>query len=84
MAAVAKNRKEIEAWLVDWVSRTVERASEEVTLDGALADFGVDSSRAVGLISDLEKWLGHDLEATLLWDYPTIHALSTYLTKQAP
>ena len=80
---MSKNQKEIESWLVEWVSRSTELPPEEITVDGALADFGVDSSRAVGLVSDLEKWLGHDLEATLLWDFPTIRALSAHLTKPA-
>ena len=36
----------------------------------------VTPPEAVSFAGDLEEWLGRDLPATLLWDYPTLAALA--------
>lgn len=53
------------------------------TIDPA-ADFdrlGLDSVMAVALVLDLEEWSGLDLEPSLLFEYPTINELATYVVQ---
>jgi acyl carrier protein len=36
---------------------------------------------AVALISDLEDWLGRDLDRTLIYDYPTLEKLAKQVSE---
>jgi len=45
------------------------------------ADFGLSSREAVGLLGEIEEWLGRDLPATLIWDHPTIDKLAEHLSQ---
>ncbi|MEO1133146.1 MAG: acyl carrier protein, partial [Cyanobacteria bacterium J06639_1] len=54
---------------------------EDVDVTIAFDRFGLDSSAAIGMTGDLEEWLGYDIDATVLYDYPTIQSLSQYLGK---
>lgn len=46
------------------------------------ASYGLASLEAVYLVGKLEDWLGIALDATLLWDHPTIDALAAHLAKE--
>jgi acyl carrier protein len=41
--------------------------------------FGLDSARAVELTADISDWTGEELDPTVLYDHPTINALSKHL-----
>jgi acyl carrier protein len=45
-----------------------------------LDELGLDSLQSVCLAGDLEAWLGTEIPATAIWDYPTIDCLCEYLT----
>lgn len=45
------------------------------------ASYGLASLEAVYLVGQLEDWLGLSLDATLLWDHPTIDSLASHLAK---
>jgi acyl transferase domain-containing protein/acyl-CoA synthetase (AMP-forming)/AMP-acid ligase II/acyl carrier protein len=45
-----------------------------------LASYGLQSMDLVGMIGELERWVGRTLPATLAWEYPTVEALAAYLT----
>ena len=47
----------------------------------AFVEYGVDSVMAVELVQDLQECLQHPLEATLLWNFPTIESLSEYIVQ---
>ncbi len=70
--------------------RLVSRSAELLNLPPAEVDtrlpfgqYGLDSVKAVSLSAELGGWIGVDLPATLLWDHPTIDALSLYLATRA-
>ncbi|HEY0301868.1 MAG TPA: AMP-binding protein, partial [Rhizomicrobium sp.] len=69
----------IQAWIVERLAAMLEMAPAEVDCHAPFSVFGLDSMKAVALSGDLETWLGRALPATLLWDYPTIDALSRHL-----
>jgi acyl carrier protein len=67
----------------------VERLSAELQLDKAeirtdepLIDVGLDSMDFVGLVVDLENWLGCRFKDNPLIDYPTADSLAEYLADQ--
>ena len=54
---------------------------EQIDRREPFASYGLASIEAVYLVGKLEDWLGIALDATLLWDHPTIDALAAHLAK---
>lgn len=69
----------IQSWLVNQVANHLGIAASSVDPKEPFARYGLDSVTAVRLSGDLEEWLGRSLSPTLVYDYPTISALATYL-----
>lgn len=45
----------------------------------AFAEYGMDSVMAVEFAHDLETWLEHTIEPTVVWSYTTPQSLAQYL-----
>jgi acyl carrier protein len=76
----AKLRSEaIEGWLLSKVSDALALDPDEIDLGEPLASYGMSSIAAVSLTGDLEVWMGTELSPTLVWEYPTIAALTEHL-----
>ncbi len=74
-----KDRETIQAWLITKVSSALSISPDQIDPRQTFASFGLDSRTAVSLSGDLERWLGRRLPPTLVWDYPTIDALTDHL-----
>lgn len=75
--------EEVAEWLTLKLSEELAIPHYEIDEEKSFADFGLDSMSAVCIAGELEEWIGVDISATLLWDYPTIRVLSNYLVDQA-
>ncbi|HEY9798394.1 MAG TPA: acyl carrier protein [Candidatus Sericytochromatia bacterium] len=73
--------EEIQAWLVSYLADLLDIDSDEIDITLPFNRYDIDSSASVGMTGDLEKCFGRKLEATLLYDYPTIELLVRYLSK---
>ena len=80
--ALAITAADLREWFVSALADMLELAKDEIDADATFDRYGLDSSAAVGLIDNLGTWLGCDLDATLLYDYPTINALARHLVEQ--
>ncbi|ELR96315.1 acyl carrier protein [Gloeocapsa sp. PCC 73106] len=78
--STSKTPTEVQQWLKNYVAELMEVAPETIDIGIPFDRYGLDSSAAIGLTGDLEDWLGIELDPTLLYDYPTIKALTQYLT----
>ena len=58
---------------------------EESAIDTGLplTGYGLESITVFTLTGDLADWLGQDIPATLLWEYPTVEAAAQYLAEQS-
>ncbi|MCP3801299.1 SDR family NAD(P)-dependent oxidoreductase [Allokutzneria sp. A3M-2-11 16] len=67
--------------VTELVSEVVSRVlgMPEIGVDRALSELGVDSLLASALRVELERAVGVALPATLLWNYPSVGAISGYL-----
>lgn len=74
--------REIQQWLVYWLSQKLKLEFWAIDPSSTLAEYGLDSLIAVELADSLGAWLGQTLDVTLLWNFPTIEALAEHLSTQ--
>lgn len=72
----------IQEWLVEKVAHRIGVAPTEIDVNQYFDTFGLDSTEALVLAGELEKWLGREIESTALWYYPTIAELAQYLKEE--
>ncbi|MCU0568044.1 MAG: acyl carrier protein [Oculatellaceae cyanobacterium Prado106] len=73
---------EIQNWIAAYLADLLETDPEDIDITLPFDRYGLDSSVAIGLTGDLEDWLGTKLDPTLLYDYPTVAALSKHLAAE--
>lgn len=66
-------------WLRSRVAESLYLAFDEIKTDEPLEQYGLGSKENLMISGDLEELLDRELSHTILWDYPTIEALSSYL-----
>ena len=72
----------IKVWLVEWMAKELEMPADEINTSQSLLDYSLSSMTAMMLVGSLEDWLGLEIVPTLVWDYPTIDDLVTYLAQE--
>ncbi|GAB1543926.1 hypothetical protein NUACC21_66020 [Scytonema sp. NUACC21] len=77
----SKSAAEIQAWIVSYLAAQMEIDPDEVEVTIPFDSYGIDSLATVGMSDDLQGWLGRKLKPTLLYDYPTVEALSQHLAE---
>jgi acyl carrier protein len=75
-----KSKEEIQAWLVSQVAGLLYVEPTEIDVQASFNSYGLSSRDAVMLSGDLEEWLDRRLSPTLVYEYPTILALTNYLS----
>jgi acyl carrier protein len=74
-----KTREEIETMLAEHVAARVGCAASAVDRTQRFDNLGLDSADAVGLIGEVEDFVGRELSATLPYKFPTIEKLAAHL-----
>jgi acyl carrier protein len=77
------SRHDVAAWLIDWIANELEMPAAEIDTAHSLLDYSMSSVTATILVGDLEDWLDLRLSPTLVWDYPSIDAMTDHLLAQA-
>ena len=72
-------RDDLTAWLRDWIARELEMPAGEIETSRSLLDYSLSSVTATILVGDLEDWLDLRLPPTLVWDFPSIDAMTEQL-----
>src|SRR5204862_3217763 len=75
----SRSAVEIERWLAEELSAKLKILPSDFDVQQPFTSYGLDSVQMVGLIGDLEEYLGRTLQPTLAWDYPTTESLAKYL-----
>jgi acyl carrier protein len=68
--------------LVNRLADALQLPPGDIDVQEPIFSYGVDSFTAATLATDLEDWLGLELPATLVWDYPTVEELSRHLAEE--
>jgi aryl carrier-like protein len=82
MTADASEYQELADWLTIKVAGYVNVPPDTIDVDTPLADCGIDSVLGMTLCADLQCEKGFVVETTVVWDYPTIDAIATYLAAE--
>lgn len=75
------NKKEIQDWLIDQVSRLAQVSPQSIDIHEAFSNYGLGSQDVVGLSGELEEFLGRQISPTIAYEYPSISALSSHLAE---
>lgn len=73
------DQKHIEQWLVREISERLGLAEKDINLNEPFSHFGLDSAESVMLAENLSKVINRELDPTILWNYPTIESLSSFI-----
>jgi acyl-CoA synthetase (AMP-forming)/AMP-acid ligase II/acyl carrier protein len=74
--------KSIQKWLIALLDREWKIPSKTIDLQKPFAYYGIDSVMAVNLSQELEDWLERPIEATIVWNFPTIESLASHLANE--
>jgi phthiocerol/phenolphthiocerol synthesis type-I polyketide synthase A len=74
--------RELEAGLRTILARELQMPEAELALDRPFAELGLNSVMAMSVRRDTEQFVGIELSATMLFNYPTIVALAEHLAKK--
>jgi phthiocerol/phenolphthiocerol synthesis type-I polyketide synthase A len=75
-------RRELESGLRAILSRELHMPEAELALDRPFAELGLNSVMAMSVRRDTEQFVGIELSATMLFNYPTVVDLAEYLAKK--
>jgi acyl carrier protein len=70
---------EIERWMIDTLGDLLDIPMAEINVTTHFDRYGLDSSSAISITEMLGNYLGHNLQPTLLYDYPNIQSLVQHL-----
>lgn len=65
--------------MVRLLAKQMHLSPAQVQTDRPFTEYGLDSIAALTISGELEDQYGIELPPTLLWDYPTVDALASYL-----
>lgn len=66
-------------WLIGKVGLYLNMPPGSIDVDLPLPECGIDSAMSLSLCADLQREHGIEVDATIVWDYPTIRAMAAHL-----
>lgn len=73
---------EIAEWMIQQLATLLDIPPQEIDPDASVTVLGIDSMQYLGMIGDLEDWLGCRFEDNPLIDYPTVNGLAEFVSDQ--
>ncbi len=73
------NKEQLVDFVKDYLSSLMNIPASEIDADTPLERYGVDSTATVGLSGELSDQLGMELSPNIVYDHPTINAISDHL-----
>lgn len=77
-----KSTDGIALWIISWIAIRLSVPTTALSVQQQLTQIGLDSIDAMTLTHELSKQLELPLTPEISWSYPSIEALSHYLTEQ--
>lgn len=77
------NQEMVQSWLTARIRHYLLAVPGEIDPDLPLANYGLDSSAALQMVEEISRLTRAEVEPTLLWEYPTLNALSAHIVQTA-
>lgn len=77
-----RSAEEVADWLVAEISHIIGVPREKVDLQAPITSYLMDSRDALTLAADLQDWLGVEISTDLVWDHPTVAAMSAHVARE--
>jgi acyl carrier protein len=74
-------KSDIRDWLVTEVATELQISPTEIDIHQPFTYYGLASVEGAALGGKLESWLGQPVPLSLIWEYPTIDAVSDYFVQ---
>ena len=72
----------IQTWLISYLAELLNIEKSEIDVNVNYDRYGLDSAAAAVMMGDLDEWLEHELDPTLVYDYPTVKLLAQHLAEE--
>ena len=73
------SRRPIVRWLTTRLATYLEVPAHAIDIMVPLAEMGVDSVHAISLVGDVEAHFDIDVDATMIFDYPTLAHIAEFI-----
>jgi natural product biosynthesis luciferase-like monooxygenase protein len=80
-SSMLAEERAIADWMATRLARLASMDVRGIDEETGFADLGVDSLTAVQLMAELEAELGVEVDASLIWSFPTLRSLSTEIAR---
>nr|WP_223263514.1 polyketide synthase Pks13 [Rhodococcus sp. MTM3W5.2] len=84
MAETEMTVAQLREWLRNWVAEATGQPVDQISDDRPMEEFGLSSRDAVALSGEIEELVGITLNATVVYQHPTIAALATLIIEGEP
>jgi acyl carrier protein len=74
----------VRRWCIDYLANALNVPANQIDPEAKFARIGIDSATSVFFLVDLEEWLGVELPSEIVFDFPSIAALSRYVVAKFP
>ncbi|MET8828876.1 acyl carrier protein [Streptomyces sp. NPDC004610] len=74
---------ELRTWLRVYLAEELKLTPDEIDPEQPMSVYGLDSVRAITLITEAEDHIGCELDPNALWEYPTVAAFAGLLAEHA-
>jgi thioester reductase-like protein len=78
--SMPRSAEAIEDYLIEQLAKQLKVRPDDIDTREPFNHFGLESRQALVLLAELERFMGIILAPTLIWSYPTIAALTEYLS----
>jgi len=79
LASESEQIQAVETWLTQRIAQRVQLPPQEIDRQEPLASYGLNSLQVIEMSAELETWLKRPVLPTIVYDFPTIEALSNQL-----
>jgi len=73
------SRESVQNWVIEWLARKLALDPNIIETHRPFVEYGFTSLMAVSFALDLAHWSGRSISPLLVWNFPTIDALTRHL-----